>query len=158
MRTWNLPLAAITCSSINGLLLMTKRFVLDTNTVISGIFWPDSFPGQAINKALRHQVLISPEIEREFLEVLARPKFDKLKHASERFAALESFLSKCQKLKDAGGMGILEQLHQLVEKHFEGGMLITGSTGKILLREGFSPFNDFEKRKFDQTWQILQCY
>jgi putative PIN family toxin of toxin-antitoxin system len=78
---------------------MTERFVLDTNTVISGIFWPDSFPGQAINKALRHQVLISPEIEREFWEVLARPKFDKLKHASERFAALESFLSKCQKLE-----------------------------------------------------------
>jgi hypothetical protein len=31
-----------------------------------------------------------------------------------------------QKLKDAGGMVILEHLHQLAEKHFEGAMLVTG--------------------------------
>lgn len=50
--------------------------MLDTNTVISGQFWQGS-PRRVLElvKAGRYQSLTSTEIEKEFIRVLAYPKF-----------------------------------------------------------------------------------
>jgi uncharacterized protein YwqG len=54
-------------------------------------------------------------------------------------AGLEFDDQNLQQLHDAGGIAILEHLHQLAEKHFEGALLVSRSVGKILLKNHFSP-------------------
>lgn len=73
-----------------------KRFVLDTNTVLSGLIWPDSIPAKALQKALEGIVLVSEEVVQEFRETIGRPKFDKLKPLKKRLADLENVLERCQ--------------------------------------------------------------
>lgn len=79
---------------------MPERFVFDTNTVISGIVWPDSIPAKAIAKALSEGViLISQETETEFIETIGREKFEKLKQLELRLADLENLLNACHKIE-----------------------------------------------------------
>ena len=54
-------------------------------------------------------------------------------------AGLEFDDQNLQQLHDAGGIAILEHLHQLAEKHFEGAMLVSRSAGNLLLKKHFSP-------------------
>lgn len=54
-------------------------------------------------------------------------------------AGLEFDDQNLQQLHDAGGTAILEHLHQLAEKHYEGAMLVSRSVGNLLLKEHFSP-------------------
>ncbi len=76
-----------------------QRFVFDTTTVLSGLIWPDSVPAKAIEKALAGTILISPEIEAEFREVIGRAKFDKLKPLPKRLAELENLLKRFKKVE-----------------------------------------------------------
>ncbi|MFN0033666.1 MAG: putative toxin-antitoxin system toxin component, PIN family [Saprospiraceae bacterium] len=79
---------------------MLEHFVFDTNTVISGIIWPDSIPAKAIVKARAEGViLISKETEAEFRETIGREKFDKLKPLQLRLADLETLLSRCRHIE-----------------------------------------------------------
>ena len=58
--------------------MSNKRFVLDTNVLISSIAFPDSLPDQVLRKALTDGVLMfSLATIAEFKEVLFRPKFDR---------------------------------------------------------------------------------
>lgn len=75
--------------------MKTKRFVLDSNILISGLVWPDSIPAKAIEKALNSEVLISENLERELVEVFSRKKFDKFKSQLERENSLRAFINKC---------------------------------------------------------------
>jgi uncharacterized protein len=57
---------------------MNKRFVLDTNTVVSALLVRRSVPRQAFDYAFEHgKVLASPATLSELTEVLYRPKFDR---------------------------------------------------------------------------------
>ncbi|MBC7777026.1 MAG: putative toxin-antitoxin system toxin component, PIN family [Phycisphaerae bacterium] len=79
---------------------MPEYFVLDTNTVISGIIWTDSIPAKAIAKARAEGViLISKETEAEFRDTMGREKFDKLKPIHLRLADLEILLSVCRHIE-----------------------------------------------------------
>jgi hypothetical protein len=55
-----------------------KRFVLDTNLLISAALFPKSVPLQVIDKSLAlGKLLQSTETAKEIEEVVQRPKFDK---------------------------------------------------------------------------------
>jgi len=58
--------------------MSNRRFVLDTNVLISSIAFPDSLPDRVLRKVLTDGVLIfSHATIAEFREVLFRPKFDR---------------------------------------------------------------------------------
>ncbi|MCA0364411.1 MAG: putative toxin-antitoxin system toxin component, PIN family [Bacteroidetes bacterium] len=57
---------------------MTNKFVIDTNTLISGSMFANSTTSLAIDKALEiGDFYFSNETFEEFISVLFRPKFDK---------------------------------------------------------------------------------
>jgi len=70
-------------------------YVLDTNTIISAIFWTDSIPALALKKAQNGQIITSQPIVDEWREVLHRPKFDKLKSLEHRLADLNNIIAIC---------------------------------------------------------------
>lgn len=75
---------------------MTEQYVLDTNTLISAFFWPDSIPAIAFRKAQAQTIVVSQAILNEWTEVLHRPKFDTLKPLDARLALLELVIAHCQ--------------------------------------------------------------
>ncbi|MFN8371596.1 MAG: putative toxin-antitoxin system toxin component, PIN family [Anaerolineae bacterium] len=70
-----------------------KRFVFDTNTLVSALLFEESVPAQAVWRARREgQLLHSQATLAELKTVLARPKFAKYVTVSERedfFTALQ---------------------------------------------------------------------
>jgi uncharacterized protein len=55
-----------------------RRFVFDTNVLVSAALFKDSTPGRALQSAIRHgEILLSQATAQELQEVLARPKFDR---------------------------------------------------------------------------------
>lgn len=62
-----------------------RRFILDTNVIISALLFKKSLPRQALDKARKQGiVLMSQSIWSEISEVVARPKFDKYLSSQER--------------------------------------------------------------------------
>ncbi len=61
------------------------RVVLDTNTIISGLFW-DGLPGRVYDGAIdeRYTLLASKALLNELLDVLQRPKFAPALKATSR--------------------------------------------------------------------------
>lgn len=58
--------------------MSNKRFVLDTNVLISSIAFANSMPDRVLRRALTEGVLIfSLATIEAFKEVLLRPKFDR---------------------------------------------------------------------------------
>lgn len=75
---------------------MTNIYVLDTNTLISALFWPDSIPALAFQKARAETIVVSQAILDEWTEVIHRAKFDKLKPLDARLSLLEAAIAHCQ--------------------------------------------------------------
>jgi uncharacterized protein len=74
---------------------MRKNVVLDTNTIISALLFPNSIPRQAFDKAIDNfQVVCSDKCFEEILDVLTRPKFNKYLSENERFYFIEGFKKK----------------------------------------------------------------
>lgn len=66
-------------------MIPTRRWVIDTNTLISRLLLSHSVPAQAVTKALQHgDLLVSDATLEELAEVLERPKFDKYLSSEER--------------------------------------------------------------------------
>jgi putative PIN family toxin of toxin-antitoxin system len=66
-----------------------KRFVVDTNTIISGILLPRSVPGRLLDHLAEHATLIfSPPTRDELLDVISREKFDRYVAADIRERAI----------------------------------------------------------------------
>ncbi len=73
--------------------MTNKRFVLDTNVIISAVLLPHSVPRQAFDKALaRGVVLASVATLDELDEVLRRKKFDRYVVEEKRLQFLEVFI------------------------------------------------------------------
>jgi putative PIN family toxin of toxin-antitoxin system len=53
------------------------RLVVDTNVVVSAMLFPNSVPGQALNRAKGSVVLASEATRRELVEVMSRSRFDR---------------------------------------------------------------------------------
>jgi putative PIN family toxin of toxin-antitoxin system len=66
-----------------------ERLVVDTNVLVSGLFFPNSIPAQALSKAQNGIVLASETTLLEFLEVISRSRFDRLieREIRQRLAA-----------------------------------------------------------------------
>ena len=55
-----------------------RRYVLDTNVLVSAFLFPQSTPGKVLEVVLSgHRLLFSLELARELAEVLDRDKFDR---------------------------------------------------------------------------------
>lgn len=66
-----------------------KRFVVDTNTIVSGILLPRSVPGRLLDYIAEHANLIfSPATRDELLDVISREKFDRYVAADVRERAI----------------------------------------------------------------------
>ena len=66
-----------------------KRFVVDTNTIISGILLPKLVPGRLLDYLAEHAILIfSPRTRDELLRVISREKFDRYVAADARERAV----------------------------------------------------------------------
>src|SRR5688572_1138291 len=71
--------------------MTSDRLVFDTNVIISGLIWPASAPGRALDHALAHcQLVASVELLDELVSTLLSPKFDPYLSRAEREALLES--------------------------------------------------------------------
>jgi putative PIN family toxin of toxin-antitoxin system len=72
-----------------------KRFVFDTNTIVSALLFRQSIPRQAFDKAFKDgTILQSVASAEELTSVLNRDKFDKYVTVSERTVFLISFVRK----------------------------------------------------------------
>jgi len=70
-----------------------RRFVVDTNVIVSALLFYESTPGQAFaSAAQRGKVLISDALVRELGEVLGRDKFRRYVTRDECEAFLEAFI------------------------------------------------------------------
>ncbi len=69
------------------------RLVIDTNVLISALFWPTSIVSEHIFNLLQnHTILRSSETYAELAEVIMRRKFDDYLSTAERELFLASFL------------------------------------------------------------------
>ena len=72
---------------------LSKRFVIDTNVLVSAMILPDSTADQAVRAALTHgDVLMSEAVFREVSDVLARPKWLKYLSIDERAAFINGLI------------------------------------------------------------------
>lgn len=64
---------------------MNRRFIFDTNIIISAVLWPNSKPNIAFKKAQQLGIIIVSSLTWQELEtVLFRPKFDRYITIEER--------------------------------------------------------------------------
>ena len=62
-----------------------RRWVFDTNTLVSHLLLPESVPAHAVRRALQSgQLLVSEETLQELDDVLGRPKFARYVSLAER--------------------------------------------------------------------------
>jgi uncharacterized protein len=90
-----------------------SRFVIDTNTLVSGYLFPQSLPGLAFDRVLTsHQLLMSMEVAEELVEVMRREKFDRFLSPQRRedlvagtirssaFVQTTTVVTDCRDIKD----------------------------------------------------------
>jgi uncharacterized protein len=74
---------------------MQKNIVLDTNTIMSALLFPNSISRQAYDKASDYfQIISSTDCFNELLDVVSRPKFDRYFPQKERLYFIEAFKIK----------------------------------------------------------------
>ncbi len=72
-----------------------RRYVFDTNTIVSAFLFEQSKPGRALRYALgRGEILTSTELVEELSEVLRRSKFDRYIHKRTRENLLRAFVQE----------------------------------------------------------------
>jgi putative PIN family toxin of toxin-antitoxin system len=72
-----------------------KRYVFDTNVIVSALLFKQSTPGQAFHTALDHgSILISWPTLKELVEVLNRKKFDRYLLQEEKECFLDTLVQE----------------------------------------------------------------
>lgn len=75
-------------------MIMTNRFVIDTNVLISALLFKSSVPFRAMELAERQGIILYSEATLKELErVLNRPKFDKYLERAEKEIFLQKFIA-----------------------------------------------------------------
>lgn len=78
-----------------------KHLVIDTSTLISAFFFPQSVPAEALRKGLREYTLwVSTETQQELLEVAQRDKFDRYVPLQIRMERVTDFLAQTRLCAD----------------------------------------------------------
>jgi uncharacterized protein len=74
-----------------------RRFVLDTNIIVSAAFFPKGLPCQAMDWAAEQgKILTSESAFAELAAVLLRPRFAKFASVAERETFLETFANRAE--------------------------------------------------------------
>jgi uncharacterized protein len=74
-----------------------RRFVLDTNVIVSAVFFPRGLPRRAMNWAGRNgKILASESTFAELSDVLLRPRFERFSPLVEREAVLRDLVSNVE--------------------------------------------------------------
>ncbi|MBF0473927.1 MAG: putative toxin-antitoxin system toxin component, PIN family [Nitrospirae bacterium] len=72
-----------------------KRFVIDTNVLISSLLFKDSKPREVVDKILEEgSIIVSVDTIMELVDVLNRPKFDRYLPVNKRINFLASYIKK----------------------------------------------------------------
>lgn len=74
----------------------SKRLVLDTNVVLSGLLFPGSTPNRALLKAQGNEVLASDATLLELIEVISRARFDRYIDLNIRQRLVAEFAYACK--------------------------------------------------------------
>lgn len=71
------------------------RVVVDTNVLVSGLFFPDSHPGQVVRGWLSgsYEAVVSFALVTEYVEVILRPKFERFGPEVKRMRTLLGLLT-----------------------------------------------------------------
>jgi uncharacterized protein len=78
----------------------SRRFVLDTNIIVSGVFFPKGLPLQAMDLAEQQgKILASETTFAELSEVLRRPRFERYASLSDREEFLRDFADNAEFVK-----------------------------------------------------------
>jgi putative PIN family toxin of toxin-antitoxin system len=73
--------------------MRNKRFVIDTNVLISALFFKNSKPRKSVDKILKQgSIIMSADTIMELADVLSRPKFDRYLPSDKRVAFLATFI------------------------------------------------------------------
>ena len=73
---------------------MRERVVIDTNVLISSLFFTTATPGRAVERAVtKAQLIATTETLRELIEKVLSPKFDRYVRRERRDALLERVAS-----------------------------------------------------------------
>jgi putative PIN family toxin of toxin-antitoxin system len=82
------------------LIARRERTVIDTNTILSGIIFPGSFPWRAVVQAFEtSEVLSSFATQEELREVVRRVKFDRYAALQLRVDAAEEMLADTERVE-----------------------------------------------------------
>ncbi len=77
-------------------MLALERIVIDTNVVVSSLFFPNSTPGQALCKAQKQIVLASEATLQELIVVTQRPQWDRYVDRNLRDRLVAEFIGNCK--------------------------------------------------------------
>lgn len=72
-------------------------FVVDTNVVVSGLFFPKTLPSKSLSIGLiQYKLAISQKVHKEYMDVLTRKKFDKYITLEQRMSLLDRLLLRSE--------------------------------------------------------------
>ncbi|HBW57174.1 MAG TPA: putative toxin-antitoxin system toxin component, PIN family [Oscillatoriales bacterium UBA8482] len=122
---------------------MTNRFVMDTNVLISALFFKSSVPFQALELAEKPGIILYSEPTFKELErVLNRSKFDKYLSQEERRVFLLKFISTSQLVNITETITVCrdEKDNKFLELAGNANIIITGDLDLLVL----NPFQSIE--------------
>lgn len=125
--------------------MITNRFVIDTNVLISALLFKSSVPFHCLELATkRGKILYSEATFQELQQVLNRSKFDKYLSQEERQVFLLKFVSECElvTIKEKITACRDEKDNKFLELAVSGNanMIITGDLDLLVL----NPFQSIE--------------
>jgi putative PIN family toxin of toxin-antitoxin system len=74
----------------------SRRIVVDTNIVVSGLLFPRSDINLALSKAQTYEMLASEATKQEVIEVLSKPKFDRYLSLEIRKQLAAEYIRACE--------------------------------------------------------------
>lgn len=79
---------------------VNRRFVVDTNTLVSRLLIPNSVPAKAVSWALNNgKILVSDDTLQELAEVLSREKFNQYISIEDRQEFIRYFARICERVE-----------------------------------------------------------
>lgn len=115
-----------------------RRFVLDTNTLISAFLFLNSPPGRSLDCVLaNHTLLLSLEQASELAEVFRRPRFERYLSLTRRNELIAATLLRCELIATTSKIAACRDANDnfLLELAIDGGAeaIVTGDADLLVL-------------------------
>jgi putative PIN family toxin of toxin-antitoxin system len=121
-----------------------KRFVLDTNVVLSGLLFPGSPPSRALLAAQLGRLLASDATLVELVEVMDRSRFDRYLERGLRHRLAAEFANRCEKVEVVSPIRVCRDPRDdkflEVAVHGHADLIVTGDADLLALH----PFRGIE--------------